>query len=222
MLKAAVLIDAGFAKKRLQRLLKRSRHPGVDDFIAISDLCMKQAPLQDYRILRTYVYDAPPFEGSMKHPITGVDQDFGASEVHNRMKSLLDSLEQQPKFAVRRGSLVGAGWKLGSRALKNLAGEQRPIGPSDLVPNISQKGVDMRIGLDIAWMSLKRVVDGIVLVTGDTDFVPAMKLARREGLTVFLQTLGHPVRAELKGHSDHVLDSIESAFCPTPQSEGQP
>ena len=45
-----------------------------------------------------------------------------------------------------------------------------------------QKGVDMRIGLDIASMAFKRQVDQIVLIAGDSDFVPAAKLARREGI----------------------------------------
>lgn len=75
----------------------------------------------------------------------------------------------------------------------------------DLVPDIQQKGVDMRIGLDIATLALKRIVSGIVLVTGDSDMVPAMKFARREGLWIYLYTLGKPVRRELKVHADIVL-----------------
>ena len=55
---------------------------------------------------------------------------------------------------------------------------------------MTQKGVDIRIGLDIAWISLKRVVDVIVLVTGDSDFVPVMKFARKEGLKVILSPMG--------------------------------
>ncbi len=47
----------------------------------------------------------------------------------------------------------------------------------------------MRIGLDIAWLSLKRIVDAVVLVTGDSDFVPAMKFARKEGIRVYLEAL---------------------------------
>jgi uncharacterized LabA/DUF88 family protein len=70
---------------------------------------------------------------------------------------------------------------------------------------MAQKGVDIRIGLDIAWISLKRVVDILVLVTGDSDFVPAMKFARREGLRVYLEAMDHGVRPELKAHADVVL-----------------
>jgi uncharacterized LabA/DUF88 family protein len=70
---------------------------------------------------------------------------------------------------------------------------------------MAQKGVDIRIGLDIAWISLKRVVDVLVLVTGDSDFVPVMKFARKEGLKVYLETMGHGVRRELKAHADYVF-----------------
>ena len=45
----------------------------------------------------------------------------------------------------------------------------------DITPNFEQKAVDIKIGLDIAWLSSKRIVDALALVTGDTDFIPAMK-----------------------------------------------
>jgi len=76
----------------------------------------------------------------------------------------------------------------------------------DLEPNIHQKGVDMRLGLDIAAITLKGHADVFVLVAGDSDFVPAMKFARREGAQLFLVTLGHSVRADMLEHSDMVLD----------------
>jgi uncharacterized LabA/DUF88 family protein len=77
---------------------------------------------------------------------------------------------------------------------------------SDLEPNIHQKGVDMRLGLDIAALTLKAHVSAIVLVAGDSDFVPAMKFARREGAQIFLVTLGHTVRPDMREHSDMLLD----------------
>lgn len=76
---------------------------------------------------------------------------------------------------------------------------------TDFVPDMEQKGVDLRIGIDVARLALKRIVDTLVLVTGDSDFVPAMKFARTEGVKVYLETLGHPVRRELKAHADFVL-----------------
>lgn len=47
----------------------------------------------------------------------------------------------------------------------------------------------MKIGMDIASLSYKRQVDQIVLIAGDSDFVPAAKLARREGLDFVLDPL---------------------------------
>jgi uncharacterized LabA/DUF88 family protein len=53
---------------------------------------------------------------------------------------------------------------------------------------------------------LRRLAECIVLVTADSDFVPAMKFARREGLWVYLEAMGHPyVAHQLRVHADLVL-----------------
>jgi uncharacterized LabA/DUF88 family protein len=81
------------------------------------------------------------------------------------------------------------------------------ISAKDLKPRITQKGVDMRIGMDIAALTLKKQVQAIVLVSGDSDFVPAMKFARREGVHLYLAALGHRVKPAMMEHSDVLLDS---------------
>jgi len=58
---------------------------------------------------------------------------------------------------------------------------------------LRQKGVDMRIGIDIASMTLKHQADTLILVAGDSDFVPAAKLARREGIEFILDPLWQKV-----------------------------
>ena len=63
----------------------------------------------------------------------------------------------------------------------------------------------MRIGLDIASLALKQQVDILVLVTGDSDFVPPMKFARREGIQFAIVTLGHKVHQDLLEHVDFSL-----------------
>lgn len=67
-----------------------------------------------------------------------------------------------------------------------------------------QKGVDMRLGLDVASMAFKRQVDQIVLVAIDADFVPAVKLARREGIDVVLDPMGATPARDLITHVDGV------------------
>lgn len=60
------------------------------------------------------------------------------------------------------------------------------INADDVYYELRQKGIDMKIGVDIASLSLKGFVDKIVLISGDSDFVPAAKLARREGIDFVL------------------------------------
>jgi uncharacterized LabA/DUF88 family protein len=78
----------------------------------------------------------------------------------------------------------------------------------DVYYDIKQKGVDMRIGLDIASISYKKQVDQIVLVAGDSDFVPAAKLARREGIDFILDPMWAKIRDDLHEH----IDGLKSVF----------
>ncbi len=81
----------------------------------------------------------------------------------------------------------------------------RPLVDEDFDLDLKQKGVDMRIGLDMARLCLRETVRAVVVVTGDSDFVPAFKFVRREGVKVILDPLGHSVRIELKQHADVVI-----------------
>jgi uncharacterized LabA/DUF88 family protein len=81
----------------------------------------------------------------------------------------------------------------------------RALKDDDFDLDLSQKGVDMRVGLDMARLALRETVRSIIVVTGDSDFVPAFKFARREGVKVILDPMGHNVRVELRAHSDVVL-----------------
>ena len=60
----------------------------------------------------------------------------------------------------------------------------------------------MRIGLDIATITLKKQAGTIILVSGDSDFVPAAKLARREGVNFILDPLWQNVAPDLSEHID--------------------
>jgi uncharacterized LabA/DUF88 family protein len=75
---------------------------------------------------------------------------------------------------------------------------------------LRQKGVDMRIGLDITTMTLKRQVDTIVLVTGDSDFIPAAKVARREGVEFILDPMWQSVEDDLLEHVDGLTSSLDA------------
>ena len=96
-------------------------------------------------------------------------------------------------------------WRIKPRVARELIRAPRPLVDIDFDLDLSQKGVDMRIGLDMARLALRETVRTVVVVTGDSDFVAAFKFARREGVKVILEPLGHNVRTELRAHADVVL-----------------
>jgi uncharacterized LabA/DUF88 family protein len=91
--------------------------------------------------------------------------------------------------------------------LKALVAERLTVAnltDDDFTYELKQKGVDMRIGLDIASLALKKQVDTIVLIAGDADFVPAAKMARREGLKFVLDPMHNKISAKLSEHVDRI------------------
>ncbi len=72
----------------------------------------------------------------------------------------------------------------------------------------------MRIGLDIASLTLKKQVQTIILISGDSDFVPAAKLARREGVQFILDPMWQSVNDDLFEH----IDGLQSGL-PKPKTK---
>jgi uncharacterized LabA/DUF88 family protein len=130
--------------------------------------------------------------GKTKLPISGAEFEFKGSD------HWLKEIASKNLFAVRRGVLKFRGYKPRKIPIANIN-----LTDADFKPDFEQKGVDMRIGLDIANFSATRAVDRIILISGDTDCIPAMKQARISGLQVVLASLpNHKVAQELLWHAD--------------------
>lgn len=78
----------------------------------------------------------------------------------------------------------------------------------DIYPDIRQKGVDMRLGLDFATIAFKRQAERVVLLANDADYVPAVKLVRREGIKVALDPLWTRAAEDLREHVDYVVNKL--------------
>ncbi|MDE2879426.1 NYN domain-containing protein [Candidatus Palauibacter soopunensis] len=201
----AVLLDGEFVRKVLQYRTKPGLVTNVTPTLILAEVerILGHPDLTDHRLYRIFYYTADPSRATIVHPVTRQKNSLGQTETFTHSRWLTKQLETSPDVAVRRGTLAFRGWKLGSSAANALeAGSKSSVEARDIVPDLEQKGVDMRIGLDIASLALKRFVSTIVLVTGDADFIPAMKLARREGLRVLLDHLGRHVNSELRVHAD--------------------
>jgi len=201
------MLDGGFVKKKLSQSL--NHFPTVADVVGLTASIMTKSDLPTKELFRIYYYDAPPFLGKVTNPLSGAVRDLSLTQQAKENMSLIDSLEMQPDFAVRRGTLLCSGWELGRAALQRLKhtpqGQPHVITERDLVPSIAQKGVDMRIGLDISWIALRHLAGNLVLVTGDSDFVPVVKLARKEGMRVYLEHMGHATTQLLRAHVDRII-----------------
>ena len=155
----------------------------------------------------------------MFNPISKKTSALSSSQVYLDHARLLQELEQIPDFALRLGETDLTGWKVGDVALRHLIRTPRPLQADDLVPAIVQKGVDLRIGLDMARLALTHAVDAIAAVTAVSNLVPAFKFARRERLRVLLCHMGHRVKRELLTHSDRILTLEPPACCPAKVTE---
>ena len=197
----AILIDGGFLKRKLGSRENPLTAQSVESFV---ERLKDNDALRDFGLHRIYFYDAPPLRSTERKPLAGGDFKFSETRLARDNRRLHEELRGMPFVALRMGDLRFRGWTLNTHRLPK---EQREliIGSGDLVPNVHQKGVDMRVGLDIASLALKKHVDVIVLVTGDSDFVPAMKFARREGAQLFLVSLDHPIVEEMREHADLIL-----------------
>lgn len=198
----AVLIDGGFVKKKLGTAEKPL---GIDGVKAFLDAIQRHEQLRGLRLHRTYWYDAPPLTKVVQKPLQGGSVDLSQTILGKANIALLPALAELPFVALRLGYCTFRGWKIRRNTLpKGQASVE--VTASDIEPNVQQKAVDMRLGLDIASLILKKQVSVIVVASGDSDFVPAMKFARREGAQLFLVPLGHSVRTDMLEHTDCVLD----------------
>ena len=102
------------------------------------------------------------------------------------------------------------------RALNDLKSAWDNLDAGAVTLGLRQKGVDMRIGIDIAALALKKQADTLVLVAGDSDFVPAAKLARREGIDFILDPLWQQINTDLFEH----IDGLSSGFTKPRQPHG--
>lgn len=204
--KVAILIDGGFFVKRFNNLYNKDRSM-TGTQVADHLYTMAHAHVGNKNSLyRIFYYDCIPLSKKIHNPISKKLIDFSKSDEYKFRVELMEALKQKRKVALRLGTLkTNNNWQLHSNATKALLSGEKTVADlneSDVFLDIKQKGIDMKIGVDIASLALKRFVDTIVLFSGDSDFVPAAKLARREGIDFILDPMNANVEPQLFEHID--------------------
>lgn len=212
--KTAILIDGGFYKKRAFHYW--GEKTPEDRANELFEFCMRllRNKRENRQLYRIFYYDCPPINKKVYHPLLNRTIDLGKSDEFRWTTDFFNELRCKRKFAVRLGTLSEstAQYILKPESAKKLLNKSITI--DDLVENdfqfrVEQKGVDMRIGVDIISMALKKQVDQIILVSGDSDFVPAAKQGRREGLDIILASMGATIKPDLHEHIDGLINSVE-------------
>ena len=214
----AVLIDVGFFLRRARRLFgdlapqeaaKRLHRQALDHLN--DDRGRRTA-----RLYRIFVYDAPPALWKGHTPLGRKSIDLSKSSTAQWRHAFHETLRGLRKVALRMGEVPAnqVRWQLKPDMLKELTNGKKhweDLCDDDFRLDLRQKGVDMRLGLDIASLAYKRQVNQIVLVPGDADFGRAAKLARREGIDFVLDPMWATIRPDLHEH----IDGLRTV-CPKP------
>ncbi|OQW56263.1 MAG: NYN domain-containing protein [Proteobacteria bacterium HN_bin10] len=207
----AIFVDAGYFLKRFPKLYPTK--PANDPAIVAKTLhemaldhLTQRGDAERKDLYRIFVYDCPPLAKKAQFPVSKRPIDFSKTGTAVFRASLHAELKCLRKIALRLGRLQDlGGWKLKPRVLDDLTKGRRKfedVSDEDYSYDVRQKGTDMKIGLDIASVAYKRQVDQIVLIAGDADFVPAAKLARREGIDFILDPMWNAIPPDLHEHID--------------------
>lgn len=112
-------------------------------------------------LLRTYYYHCLPYQSNPPTP--------EESKRYSSAQSFFYNLKQLPRFEIRYGKLA-----------------YRGINKEDSKPIFEQKRVDISLGVDLVLLSAKRMISHAIIITGDSDFLPAIEIARNEGVFLHL------------------------------------
>lgn len=204
---AAILIDGAFLRKKFHAAFKKDI--AAENIRKFAQELLVKFNISADSLHRVYFYDCAPCSAKTSTPVTNRAFLFEKTPQYANGIQLLSDIKKLDFFAVREGALQFCGWKL-----RKSAYNKTPLTDDDFEPELHQKGVDIKIGLDLAWISYNHIAERVVFVTGDSDFIPAIKTARRNGVFVYLATLNHIVKTELSDNCDVCLkEGIKSFNC---------
>jgi uncharacterized LabA/DUF88 family protein len=143
----------------LDKVVRHEFDEAKIDFRSLSDAIVTAIhPSAD--IFRTYYYHCLPYKSSP--PTQEESERFSAAQ------NFMDAINRLPRFTVRYGRLARRGPDRNGKF------------------TFEQKMVDVYLSIDLVHMSLKSRITHAAIVAGDSDFVPAIELARNEGICTWL------------------------------------
>lgn len=214
MNKVAILVDGGFYRWRAYSLFgDKSPKDRADELFSYCLAHLYSKRKEENELYRIFYYDCEPADKLVYNPISKKNINLKNSETYKWTTAFLEELKKKRKVALRLGKLsVHNAFTLPNQTIKDLANGKKlwsDITADDVKLNIEQKGVDMRVGVDIASLAFKQQVNQIILISGDSDFVPAAKLARREGIDFIIDAMEAHIADDLFEHIDGLKSKVK-------------
>lgn len=137
--------------------------------------------------LRTYYYNCPPYQSN---PPTPDEQ-----ERTRKSDRFYYALKRIPNLEIRLGRLEFRGW---SRETNERI--------------FIQKRVDVQLVVDLLTLALTRQIATAVVVTGDSDFIPAFETAKNHGVRIVVcHGVQNPAHKDLLAKADERKE-LNAAF----------
>jgi uncharacterized LabA/DUF88 family protein len=213
--KIAILIDGSFFLNRARHIWGNMTPKEMADTMIKYCMAHVEQEGQEAVLYRIFYYDCPPADINAMNPVTKEHFHSKHTPQAKWRLAFFEELKKKRKLALRFGKLdeLNPIWKLSGQKLKDLCNGRITVSDlkeNDVTLDIRQKGVDMKIGLDISSISFKKQVDQIVLIAGDSDFVPAAKMARREGIDFILDPMWLKIKDDLFEHIDGLRSQVDN------------
>ena len=190
MKRIAILIDWENIRKQVFEVARKPS--SLNKFVNYNDVdnvlnFAKAFIGSDEEIYRIFIYLSRPLEKTIWK---GREVDFSHEPAYQFGVRFIENISPKDLVAVRKGKLQYRG--------------PRQNGNPDFV----QKQVDMLMGLDISHLSFYHLVDRMLILSYDTDFVPALKIARTHGIQICVGYCPdiQALSAEVKTHSDYIRE----------------
>ena len=215
----AILVDGPFFIRRIRQIFPSSIH---HDAKVMADLVWRLSAAHLFErnqpkrhLFRIFFYDTPVFTQRVTLPVSKQQIDLSKSKEGQFRVAFQRQLQRKRKLAVKLGEAREADtWKLNEDALADLLGKRITVddlADEDFTPDSHPKGIELRMGVDLASLAYKRQVQQVVLLTGDGAFSSAAELLRHEGVDVVLDPMWQNISEDLFSYIDGLRSTCPPA-----------
>lgn len=216
----AILVDGPFFIRRIRQIFPSSVH---HDARLMADLVWRLSAAHLFErnqpkrhLFRIFFYDTPMMNGKVTLPVSKQNIDLSKSKEGQFRSAFQRQLQRKRKLAVKLGEPATIdNWKLSEDAQADLLAKRIGIDDlqdDDFVPDTITRGIELRMGVDLASLAYKKQVQQVVLLTGDGAFASAAELLRHEGIDVVLDPMWQNISEDLFTY----IDGLRST-CPPPE-----